>query len=191
MNTLKVCAAAIVVLCSAGCAGQLATGAGVSFSEDRPTHGKWFGNATAGFVGSSDTSVRIGMELDGRHEFEHGTTWHVGGQFGVIKNPGASSPVGGSLHLDFGTPLTEPTLFPGGDFYAGMTAEMLIWLGGERGPSELNASPWLLVSQPELVFLGRGRSHHHFDDDPTIGHVYTIDVEGGVGMRIRFISEYF
>lgn len=183
----------LVVLCAgnAGCAAQLAAGAGASFAEERPPHVMWQGSASASFIGTGAVEPRLGAELSGRHEYGDGTRWGAGVQGGFICNPNESRRVGGSLYIDFGTPLTEPAVFPDGDFYAGATGEVIYWLGGQRGPNELNAAPWLLVSQPELVFRGQLRSHHHFDDDAAVGHVWTIDVNGGVGMRIRFLTEYF
>ncbi len=183
--------AVALALLNPGCALQLGSGIGVSLPEARPPQAKWSGNASAAFVGTTELSVRAGVELDGRHEYARGTTFQTGANLGFVKNPSSASRLGGGLQIDFGTPLSGPTLFPDGDFYAGITGEALIWLGGERGPTELNASPWLLVGQPELVLRARARSYHHFDDDPAIGHELTIDLETGVGLRIRFVSEYF
>ncbi len=184
-------ALALLLFAGSGCAAQLAAGAGVSVSEERPTHAMWQGSASASFIGTGSVEPRFGAELSGRHEYADGTRWSAGLQAGVIKNPSESQRLGGSAYVDLGTPLTEPALFPDGDLYAGATGELIYWLGGQRGPNELNAAPWLLVSQPELVFRVQLRSHHHFDDDPTVGHVWTFDANGGVGMRIRFLTEYF
>jgi hypothetical protein len=184
-------AGAVLLAATSGCAAQLAAATGVSVSEERPTHVMWQGSASGSYIGSGAVGPRFGAELTGRHEYDDGTRWSAGVQAGVIQNPSESQPVGGGAHVDFGTPLTEPALFPDGDFYAGATGELIFWLGGQRGPNELNAAPWLLVSQPELVLRAQVRGHHHFDDDPAIGHLWTLDANGGVAMRIRFITEYF
>jgi hypothetical protein len=184
-------AALALALGTTGCASQLAGGAGGSLANDvRADHPFWSGAASGALMFGKSHVGTIGAELRGRHEYDYGTSWSAGLQGGWAFNPEPGTPVGVSVHADVGTPLRDGALFPSGSVYWGATGELLVWLAGERELDEINSSPWLLVRKPELVLFHQTRVHHDFGR-PGLPDGTTVDMQGGIGLRLRLVTEYF
>lgn len=179
---------ALMMLPLSGCAAQMAGSAGLTGLSERGVKPLWTGSASGAYVGRNHAG-RGGLELSGRHELDHGTTWQIGAQGGYIRNPEPDQTIGGSVYAELGTPLRDGALFPHGSFYVGTTGELLIGLYGKRDVAEVNTAPWLLVQRPELVILGRVRMQRDADGGPDVS--YSLDGTLGVGLRLRMISEYF
>jgi hypothetical protein len=182
----------VVVLAALGCAGCAADLGGGLGVEARSGHAVGYGRAASSTkLGTpmNNEGFLIGGSLESRTEAKLGVRYDAALMLGYGHGPAA---LGGKWgiegYLELGTPIRGGFL-PNGDWLLGATLAVPFHIGDPRKVTDLNGSTWFAKTRLELVPLARVRAH--WDHPPGEDPLTRVDLQLGLALRLRVLSDLF
>lgn len=182
--------ALLLALSSTGCSMDLASGGGASTPDGNGLVTGHLAVSTKLPAPINSDGFLAGVELASRSEIGYGTRWTTGIRLGYGKSPGLHpGSIGWELYGDIGARIGKGGLLPNHDFYYGGSFALPISLSEQHEDSDLNGPSWILIRTIELAPLARIRAN--LDHPDGLPNTHRIDFQGGLVVRLRFVSDYF
>jgi len=177
-------------LLASGCSMDLASAGGASTPDGNGLVTGHLAVSTKLSNPVNTDGVLVGGELAARSEIGYGTRWTTGLRVGYGQSPALRpGACGWELYADIGARIGNGGLLPNHDFYYGGSFAVPISLSARHEDSDLNGPSWILIRTIELAPLARIRAN--LDHPDGLPNTHRVDLQGGVVVRLRFVSDYF